>query len=200
MFYLYLFNKYSSKCLVSGRDKHHIGIVFYLKPNMSSEDNENLENEIKEGVEELKNCIKKDIDVLVIPLTIVFADFNSAHANILIYRRSEGTIEHFEPHGSQFSFSKIENVNEIIHTSLEKFMKTLNETLVKNNIEPKKLVHSNEVCPMIYGLQGLESTSHVPKQPREGGGYCAAWSLFFAELAPRGVNTYLLIHPNQFLT
>ena len=46
------------------------------------------------------------------------------------------------------------------------------------------LIHSNEVCPRIYGLQALETGSVLTKiVDKEPEGYCAAWSLFFTELS-----------------
>jgi len=38
------------------------------------------------------------------------------------------------------------------------------------------------VCPYLYGFQGLESRASK-KEKIEGAGYCAAWSMFFTELA-----------------
>ena len=45
------------------------------------------------------------------------------------------------------------------------------------------MVKACDICPEIDGLQSLEEESRIPKNILiESGGYCAAWSMFFAEL------------------
>ena len=62
-------------------------------------------------------------------------------------------------------------------------MNILNNILKKDKKHSVTLVSSNVVCPRRLGLQNLESTSKSKKLRLEGGGYCAAWSMFFTEVA-----------------
>lgn len=45
-------------------------------------------------------------------------------------------------------------------------------------------IKSDQVCPLLDGLQSLEVKSTLPIDPalEPSGGYCAAWSMFFTEL------------------
>jgi hypothetical protein len=100
-------------------------------------------------------------------------------------KNKEAVIEHFEPHGSIIQISALEKRNQMIKKNLIFFVNLLNQELKKENLRTVTLVPSNEVCPYIKGLQVLEGESKLKKNKNEPGGYCASWTMFFAELCLR---------------
>jgi hypothetical protein len=106
----------------------------------------------------------------------------SGHANLLIYRNNTREIEHFEPHGFEFSGSNYDIVNDILNEDLAYLVKNMNIELDKKGLLPIKFVKARELCPHFYGLQGRESLSQLSKLPIESRGYCVAWSMFFTEM------------------
>ena len=182
LFYLYLFNKYKQNCLIKykgANSKHSLGLELQIKTNLSRNEYSVYEKHLRMVSIKLSECIEKNPDSIVIPLYIKKSD--GGHANILIYRKKDNVIEHFEPHGSKIITRDPQN-NQLIETQLNLFIAMLNEQLKKNNKPPVNLIPSNTVCPYIYGLQGLEEKASQKKSALEGGGYCAAWSMFFTEL------------------
>ena len=182
LFYLYLFNKYKQNCLIKYKgasSKHSLGLELQIKTNLSRSEYSVYEKHLQMVSIKLSECIEKNPDSIVIPLYIKKSD--GGHANILIYRKKDNVIEHFEPHGSKIITRDPQN-NQLIETQLNLFIAMLNEQLKKNNKPPVNLIPSNTVCPYIYGLQGLEEKASQKKSALEGGGYCAAWSMFFTEL------------------
>ena len=182
LFYLYLFNKYKQNCLIKYKgasSKHSLGLELQIKTNLPRTEYSVYEKHLQMVSIKLSECIEKNPDSIVIPLYIKKS--NGGHANILIYRKKDNVIEHFEPHGSKIITRDPQN-NQLIETQLNLFIAMLNEQLKKNNKPPVNLIPSNTVCPYIYGLQGLEEKASQKKSALEGGGYCAAWSMFFTEL------------------
>ncbi len=168
-FYLYLFIKYKHSCM---------DLNLYLPIREFNNDFEKTEynKDIYDLASQLSDCIKKGMSTVIIPISLIFQD-GSGHANLLIYRKKDNVIEHFEPHGPMYG--GVENV--LVNNRIEECVKILNNVFVKNNIQPVKLIPANEVCPRIVGLQSLEGI--VEKNiDVEGGGYCAVWSMFFTEL------------------
>ena len=182
LFYLYLFNKYKQNCLIKYKgasSKHSLGLELQIKSNLSRTEYSVYEKHLRMVSIKLSECIEKNPDSIIIPLYIKKS--NGGHANILIYRKKDNVIEHFEPHGSKIITQNPQN-NQLIETQLNLFIAMLNEQLKKKNKPPVNLIPSNTVCPYIYGLQGLEEKASQKKSALEGGGYCAAWSMFFTEL------------------
>lgn len=180
LFYLYLFNKYKNKCLIKSKGLNSdiaLGLELQIQTRILQKNK--YQDHLKSVAEQLVACIERGIASIVIPLYLKTPE--GGHANILIYRKKDNVIEHFEPHGSRYLGSS-DKFNKLIDKKLNEFILVLNKQLKKNNKEPVKLIPSNDVCPIIYGLQVLEETS-TKKIPLEGGGYCAAWSMFFTELA-----------------
>ena len=179
LFYLYLFNKYKHNCLIKDGGGTLLGvrlkINIYLSPAELSDYNEHL----RSISTQLSKCIKKNLNSIVIPLYLEFSTTN--HANLLIYRKKDNIIEHFEPHGSVFMGDNIKDKQSIV-PQLKSFIDMLNSNLIKIKKKPVTLISSDVVCPYIYGLQGLESASKQVKYLLQGKGYCAAWSMFFTEL------------------
>ncbi len=170
LFYLYLFNKYKHSCVGLNIDLH-------IRPLDKQEmifHNMRLNN----AVIQLVNCIKKGMSTVIIPVSLYFRS-GPGHANLLIYRKKDNVIEHFEPHGQMYGdgSSETELYNKLINQRLEDLVDTINFNLLDQRV---KLVPANEVCPRIDGLQALEGI--IEKNIDVEGGYCVAWSMFFAEL------------------
>jgi hypothetical protein len=182
LFYLYLFNKYKNNCLIK-----HSGIISYIALGLELHIRVKVANRkiykdhLLSVSKQLSECIGRNLNSIVIPLYLKGS--NGGHANLLIYRKNDHTIEHFEPHGAYYSLSTNNKINKLIDIRLNEFMSILNKQLKKINKPPVKLIPSNDVCPVIKGLQALEESSTKQKLPLEGKGYCAAWSMFFTELA-----------------
>jgi len=184
LFYLYLFNKYKNNCLIK-----HPGITSNIALGLELHITEKVANRkiykdhLLSVSKQLSECIGRNLNSIVIPLYLKTTNGNGGHANLLIYRKNDNTIEHFEPHGAYYLLSTNNQMNKLIDIRLNEFMSILNKQLKQNNKPPVKLIPSNDVCPVIKGLQALEESSTKQKLPLEGGGYCAAWSMFFTELA-----------------
>jgi len=200
LFYLYLFNKYKHNCLVKyqgliqGLSNDFVGLELIITGNIKVPIEEVMisEKHIRQIALQLMSCIKKGANSVIIPLYLKFyksskIELNNmiAHANVLIYRKKDNVIEHFEPHGSHFgSFNP--KLQQYINDKLDDFISILNEAVPEQS--HIRLIKSNEVCPFFNGFQKLEENSLIPKLEIQGHGYCAAWSLFFAELALKNPN------------
>lgn len=195
-FYLYLFNKYKNYCLIKYKgvtSKKALGLELQIKQRMSKIDKTVYIEHLKNIAEQLASCIKRDPNSIVIPLYLKRP--NGGHANVLIYRRNGNVLEHFEPHGKKYSMND-ETINDLINKKLDEFITILNKQLVKYKKQPVTIVRANDVCPMFMGLQNIEVMSKDKKLRLEGGGYCAAWSMFFTELALKNPT----ISSNQLLS
>lgn len=192
MYYLYLFNKYKTNCLIRSKNVS-LGLAIIIN-EMSQNEKNNQREHLEDIANKLANCIKRNIDTIVIPLSIKDKQFGW-HANVLIYRRNDNVIEHFEPHGKLYSGKYAHNSNKIIHKDLNDFRDILNKLLEKDGKQPVELIKATDVCPMLEGLQNIEAEFIRLKDIQEGG-YCAAWSMFFTELALKNPT----IPSNQLLT
>jgi hypothetical protein len=205
--YLYLLNKYKSKCFaksgegnITRKSGRILGISIPLKINYSKDDEIDLKKQFDEISVTLVNCIKRGEKTIIIPLN--YFRGLGGHANMLILRIDKKELEHFEPHGGEYVG------NEKLQLSAKKvllfFVNILNKELKKENLPEVKYTDASQVCPYISGLQELESMSKLPKKVKlEGGGYCAAWSIFFAELClknPQMTSSELLDSIYNYLT
>jgi hypothetical protein len=113
----------------------------------------------------------------------LFSGQPTCHANLLVYRKNTNEIEHFEPHGRRFLGEHYGIVNDKLTEFLEEAILQLNKIFKDEGtkMSPIVLIKAHNVCPRM-GLQVLEEKSAFPKNPKEPGGYCSAWSMFFAEL------------------
>ena len=190
-FYLYLFNKYKQNCFIrynklkKNTAYYFLGLKLIIKEKKETtiEETSNYDIHMLEIAKQLADCIKRqELQNIVLPLYLKFGD--GGHANLLIYRQKNNVIEHFEPHGSQLRMpaKKIKAINK----KLDEFISILNKELPQQS--KVQLVRANDVCPMFNGFQALEEKSTVPKLEIQGGGYCAAWSMFFTELALKNPN------------
>jgi hypothetical protein len=196
LLYLYLIEKYGSNCFV--RAQYVKGSYTYdgirLKGNMSNHEKAEEKRGIYKQIKVILNCIKKIQDtneeIIVIPLTVEYE--NNAHANMLIYRKSSSVIEQFEPHGATFLGPKKHKITDYIQSKVPVILETIvnkmntinkenNHAYYKNNIT---YIRPYDVCPTGEGFQALENNLVIPSKVRdkEGGGFCAIWSIFWAEM------------------
>jgi hypothetical protein len=193
IYLIYLMKKYKSACYtmsISQFGNIEIPVVVNIddeKPPTS--------DEMGNFVEKIYNCIvKKSIPIVVIPLLIIDPSEKDAnHYNVLIYRRDKHQIEHFEPHGKYYGsdYTKF----EVIRDHINYYIDELNSQLTNNaNMDPVGFITSEQVCPMIKGLQSNEELGRLilklkniksgesVKHDYEPGGFCTIWGLFFIEL------------------
>jgi hypothetical protein len=180
IFYLYLFTKYKSRCII--KTNHSLGFNIYISPFENDQTQKYHRNmDYSHISKQLVQCIKNGTELTIIPLSLRM--INGGHANLLIYRKNGNIIEHFEPQGAEFS----DNTLAVhINNELNNFIKVLNDILTSNGLVPVRLVPSSVVCPLEDGLQNLESdveNTILDTGNFESEGYCAVWSLFFTELA-----------------
>jgi hypothetical protein len=189
LYYIYLLNKYRSKCLIydlTGADSSdYSAIGLTISTSLEQSVMDNLFIHMQNVAKLLSDCIKNGSDTVIIPLCLRFGNASSGHSNLLIYRKSDNTIERFEPHGSRF-IGYIEDNEDIVEDEtvtqyLDDFCTMVNEEFDKHNIPHIRFKNASEVCPTLYGIQRLEDANRV-RGENEGGGYCQLWSMFFAEL------------------
>lgn len=193
IYYLYLLNKYKSLCLglapeqskFSQYDILYHPLTFYFYNDSKKETSELFNNEI---AKEIVNCIKQKKPLIFSYISLRFGE-DMAHANLLIYRLSNNTFEHFEPHGQYFSSLK-NNLNNQINKKIKNFVQLVNKQLKKNKLPETTLVESNVICPQLYGYQTIEAKEKYKmiNGQHETGGYCAAWTLLFVELILKNPN------------
>ena len=177
LFYLYLFKKYKSDCIyIIDNGRFHESGLYMYKEDMYKKENE---KNYREFSLHLINCIKRGEQVIIIPVCLSFG--GSAHANVLIYRRKDNVLEHFEPHGSKFNGHNGDENRAFIKKEMMAFVDEFNGHLKQANFPEVRMVEPNVVCPYARGLQSLEGS--VQNTKYEIVGYCLAWSMFFSELA-----------------
>lgn len=151
-----------------------------LEINTVREDTEILRNQIFNTLitsfgEALKKCIDRNINVICIYLAILFGSTTRGHANLLIYRPFERTIERFEPHGQKYGNSIKDN------SSINNQLKELFEIKLNKYTNGEVIfIPPNEICPYAKGFQILEG--ELQGLRIEGGGFCGMWSLFVMEM------------------
>jgi hypothetical protein len=185
IFYLYLFNKYKTNCLVTQKYEDSIPEI---KIFIDKDDEPNINNEpLNHLAKKIVNCILRNERIIIIPLSlkITIMGETSGHANLLIYRNNTRELEHFEPHGADFQGVNEDTqllVNERLEKDLNYLVENINIKLNEKSLLPIKLLRAHEVCPRLEGVQALEEESRLPKLPIEPDGYCVAWSMFFVEM------------------
>jgi hypothetical protein len=184
LFYLYLLKKYKSDCYVGLDNKRRrLGLSLDIKVNYTKKENTEMTEYLEDVATQVAECIVKGKTIIIIPLQIKVPE--GFHANVLIYRKNNNELEHFEPHGKFFSLDKpegyIEKTKKYLFTV---FVKMINIELIRSRYKmpPIKYTQSNDVCPYVNGMQNLEGISRLIKTAAEPSGYCSAWSMFFTEL------------------
>jgi hypothetical protein len=131
--------------------------------------------------EALKKCIDRGVSVICIFLNIEFGLSKNGHANMLIYRPFERTVERFEPHGEAFANSR--SGDSSINAQLSKLFEEKLHSYTEGEV---RFVPPNELCPNKKGFQTLEG--QIKKLNIEGGGFCMMWSLFVMEMVLNNPN------------
>jgi len=185
MFYLYLFKKYKSNCFLHDKNlkRRILGMSILItekyEPRQVGEIQDQLDNLSKILVDCITNL---DTKIIIVPVQFIFSPVGG-HANVLIYRKNLNQLEHFEPHGRNFSIDQDDVNNKIIEKWMKIFVLKINTRLQLIRQPEVKFIESSEVCPYVNGLQNLEGWSNLTIIPGvEPPGYCTAWSMFFTEL------------------
>jgi hypothetical protein len=170
--YIALIMEYESKCAILNENIKPTEINSREKSPM----NFNLYKQAEQISNDLLDCIKRGEKLIAIPLGLRFGTSRIGHANLLIYRPYNKTIERFEPHGKTFlGGGTDDNVfNRVLKRMFEKEMKPYLKEYTPKYIEP------SEICPNPKGFQSLEG--QIKKLSQEGGGFCGMWTLFVLEL------------------
>lgn len=182
LYYLYLFNKYKSKCITQDSARF-ASLGLYLRiyeKSMNKNSNLALYEHMQLIAKQICKCVNGGMKTIIIPFTFMFPDEwnnTSSHANLLIYRKVDNTIERFEPYGKSITPIYDKRVEE----KLVEFCAILNKEFDRYKMQNIRYKSASEVCPYIRGFQTIEEVNRK-KDPSEGGGYCLAWSMFFAEL------------------
>ena len=184
LFYIHLLHKYKMNCLLFSKQAF-VGFDFEL--GIKDQEIIITGKGSPEMVKQLFKCIENGVPIIIIPLLISYVDDNgiiNGHANMLIYRKKFNTIEHFEPHGNWFENNQAlaEKINLEIQNQVVEPLNSLIQK--KNSINFIKLISAEDSCPSIgLGFQTIEERNTEEKRKSHEKGYCAAWSLFFTELA-----------------
>jgi len=183
LFYLYLLKKYKSECYVGLEDKgRRLGLSIDIKEHYTTQEMIKIEEYLNDVASQVADCIIRGKTIIIVPLQIkVVGNF---HANVLIFRKNNNELEHFEPHGKFYTAREEGYVEKTKDKLFNIFVKMINTELIRARykMSPIKYTKSNDVCPYIYGMQSLEGASLLAKTKAEPGGYCVAWSMFFTEL------------------
>jgi hypothetical protein len=198
--YEYLIEKYNTNCFLYGYSNYGLKPLYINIYKYGLLGNANYLSKYQKYVYKMikliMNCIQKiqntEQEVLIIPLHILYEDTNgpSAHANMLIYRKSLNVLEHYEPHGKQIETYHKSHIN----LSIIKIIKIIVDKMNARNKENKyafykskiKYIPPKNTCIYNKGLQLIEGelflSEKIKKIENGGAGLCAIWSTFFAEL------------------
>ena len=169
-----LMKKYGGRCIVNHIMKTS-GIDMGIDLNNNRNNSEILFKVYYQRLgEALQECISRGVSVIAIPLSLKFGNNNSGHANMLIYRPFKRIVERFEPHGTAFGNSMVDN------TSFNDQLKELWEDKLKDWIGDVRFKTPDEICPNPRGFQALEGS--LNGLASEGGGFCSMWSIFLTEM------------------
>ena len=174
IFYTYLIKKYKSDCYI---DKLYFNISLTGDEYWFDEKKELPK--INRVCDLIYECSKNNnSNIVLVPFSFNFVFNNNlfAHANLLIFRKKEFMLEHFEPHGI---FRLNRQINMQIEDLLKKYLVMFNDVFFKKFNKRMTVVNPESICPTKYGLQTLETSSSLAKNTP---GFCLAWTLFFAEL------------------
>ncbi len=92
-----------------------------------------------------------------------------AHFNVLIYDKKKNTVERFDPF-----------IGHVFYTDLDRFIDNKLMPDILKKILPKAKYLSSVEFPV--GVQQIQMMTQPKKAKKEPKGYCAAWSLFYADL------------------
>lgn len=113
---------------------------------------------------------KNKNSIILIPIGIILQE--GSHSNMLIFNIKENLVLRFEPYGSKYPYNFNYNPN-LLDLKLEEIISKINDKL--NYIPPKLYLQK-------ISFQAFEiSEDEQNKKIGDPGGFCAAWSLWFAE-------------------
>ena len=113
---------------------------------------------------------KNKKSIILIPIGIILQE--GSHSNMLIFNIKENLVIRFEPYGSKYPYNFNYNPN-LLDLKLEEIIYKINDKL--NYIPPKLYLQK-------ISFQAFEiSEDEQNKKIGDPGGFCAAWSLWFAE-------------------
>ena len=178
---VYLRTKHKESCVIIPRVKKGKSLKeaqVYVGNVWSSIDVIVPEKTVKvvyEFKDEIAACLADDsIRFIIISLGLVCKGESTDHANIMIYDKTHGELERFEPHGSSVNKSKCYGRSHIIDPLLEDKMRELIPGM-------KKYYEPESFCPYL-GPQRIETQIAKTPGSDKGGGYCAAWSIWYADV------------------
>jgi len=173
--YFAVLKKFKGECIPIF--KHYGQLNIDLEINTTKKETRIFyDNELLNGFgEALKKCIDRGISVICVYLSLRFGASLNGHANMLIYRPFDRTVERYEPHGEAFSNSR--KFDNSINSQLAELFE---EKLNKYTDGEVRFVPPNELCPTKKGFQSLEG--EIERLRIEGGGFCVMWSLFVMEM------------------
>lgn len=125
----------------------------------------------------IAECIENGGKLVAIPFKL------KGHANMMIYRVKNNSIEHYEPHGASVQVS--EAYSKESKKVIDTFKEWIQDWADVGFIPPNpKFIASNEICPTMKGLQYYESYAQQKEKNKYnvGEGFCQMWSLFYLEM------------------
>jgi hypothetical protein len=126
--------------------------------------------------DQLRECISRGVPIIIIPLELqnLQGVQGNSHANVLIYRVTQHTMELFEPNGNLRVIGQ-EILGNQIDGILQKMIQRLNQLGFQINYVPAQHIFPE------WGFQAFESIAPQVKETPEGG-YCTLWSCLFIEM------------------
>jgi hypothetical protein len=177
--FIYLFQKHKNGCMpLKIQIRPHEQLYFNIGINWLCHKGVRKLLIPPEIPKNFRKCKKKEgVEFIFILLTFAHLyncklrnNKNEYHANILIYNKSDNTIERFEPHGCIVESDQWYEAKEF-----DKAFAKISNKLFDANYKPACLS-----CPYI-GFQGLQETEELKKYG-DPGGFCAAWTLIIIDL------------------
>jgi hypothetical protein len=122
----------------------------------------------------IEDCVAGGAKIVAIPFSI------KGHANMMLYRPGNNTMEHYEPHGDKYYATGAKERNRVV----EVFKSWLPDWETLGFIpEGSRFIPSNEICPNPKGLQAYEGQAKQANPKfKIGKGFCQMWSLFYLEM------------------
>lgn len=186
LFLLYLYKKYN-----------HTDSIFYIQEIIIDifgfygiQDNSKY-------IKFISDKINSGVDILYIPVSIIF-DKEHSHANLLVYKKSLNTIEHFEPHGTfremmnlKDKYGNKHNIRIIPETIEEQIKSQILDKLMITGAQPLRYIstYDNSILESpttgrVTGCQAKECAYTNVHSVNELG-YCSAWMLLYMEFSLR---------------
>ena len=171
LFYMYLFSKYGHGCTIRATG-YGDDIALSLDIGSGPRSKQQLSH-ITDYLAQVKRCLRKH-NLVVFPVRLKFT--YGAHANLIVVRKNQKTLEVVEPHGASYRGKSGDQPD--IFAAYSDVAAIFNKG--KRKADRYTLLQSPEVCPNL-GFQVLENYSAVKPSDTEGG-YCSVWSMFTTEL------------------